>query len=153
MTGPAVPIEDIVAAEGIEVRQGELGEVSGLIARTNGKVVIGLNKSQARARRRFTLAHEYGHYLLHEGIRTHADTDFRVNYRDRTSSEATFVEEIEANYFAACLLMPRAFLDEMNADAALDSDRRVEALAHAFDVSRHAMSLRLVNEYAKYRPY
>ena len=140
-------------ADGIEVRQGDLGEVSGLIARTGDKVIIGLNKSQVRVRRRFTLAHEYGHYILHEGIRTHTDTEFRVNYRDRSSSEATFVEEIEANYFAACILMPRGLLDEKNAAAALDSDKQVEALAKAFDVSRHAMSLRLVNEYGKYRPY
>ena len=150
---PAVPIERFLTEAGIEVRQGDLGDVSGLIARSADKVIVGLNRSQSIVRRRFTMAHEFGHYLLHEGLTTHTDTDFRVNYRDRASSEATYVEEIEANYFAASVLMPRRFLDERDASAALDDDEAVARLARTFEVSRHAMSLRLVNEYGKFRPY
>ena len=49
--------------------------------------------------------------------------------------------------------MPKKFLDDLDAVEALDDDRRVGELAKLFDVSRHAMSLRLVNLYEQYSPY
>ena len=63
------------------------------------------------------------------------------------SSSAVNVEEIEANFFAACLLMPRRFL-EADPDAALVDVEDAEAvanLARRYNVSPHAMSIRLGN--------
>ena len=91
--------------------------------------------------------------MLHEGVTSHSDKDFRVNYRDDVSSQASNVEEMEANYFAASLLMPKLFLDRLNAENAVDSNERVTALAKTFRVSPHAMSLRLTNVYERYRPF
>lgn len=153
IVAPAVPVGRILTASGIEVRSGDLGNVSGLIARRGRYAIIGVNVSQARVRQRFTMAHEYGHYVLHEDIAEHTDTVFKVNYRDRVSAEASDVDEIEANFFAACLLMPRRFLDELDADQYIDDDDGVAYLANCFDVSRHAMSLRLANLYDHYSPY
>ncbi len=99
------------------------------------------------------MAHEFGHLLLHEGLRQHSDKSFKVNYRDRTSSEATDADEIEANFFAACILMPRWLLDAADAIHALDDDSAVADLAKLFDVSPHAMSLRLANEYGRFSPF
>jgi Zn-dependent peptidase ImmA (M78 family) len=56
---------------------------------------------------RFTIAHELGHLLLHDGIEVRVDKHFRVNLRSSESSKAEDVEEIA---FAAELLMPRDFL-------------------------------------------
>ena len=150
---PAVPIDKMLIDAGIEIRRGALGEVSGLITRNGSRTVIGINSDQAPTRQRFTMAHEYGHHLLHRDIQSHSDTNFRVRYRDRTSSEATDVEEIEANFFAATLLMPKPFLDARDAAEALGDDEAVRRLADVFQVSGHAMSLRLVNEYSHQRPY
>lgn len=150
---PAVDVLSMLRDSGIDVRRGDLGDASGLIARQNGTTIVGINSSQSSTRQRFTMAHEFGHFLLHQDLTSHRDVDFRVKYRDRTSSEATDVEEIEANFFAASLLMPRPFLDALEAWEALDSDRRVARLAATFDVSAHAMSLRLSNEYASHRPF
>ena len=150
---PAVPVLNMLRGSGIDVRQGDLGEVSGLIARQGSATVVGINAGQSLTRQRFTMAHEFGHFLLHQDLTSHRDLDFRVKYRDRTSSEATDVEEIEANFFAASLLMPRPFLDAYEAWEALDSDGRVADLARVFDVSPLAMSLRLSNEYASHRPF
>lgn len=150
---PAVPIADLVSAQGIEIRQGNLGDVSGLILREGRRTVIGLNDAQTIVRRRFTLAHEFGHFLLHQEIASHSDRSFRVRYRDRVSSEATDLDEIEANFFAASILMPRSFLDNCGASETIDDDERVQELAVLFGVSGHAMSLRLVNEYRRHVPY
>jgi Zn-dependent peptidase ImmA (M78 family) len=79
--------------------------------------------------------------------------DYRINYRSQESSQATDVVEIEANFFAASVLMPKEFLDADEAVQALDSDKEVERFASRYNVSRHAMSLGLANVYGKYRPF
>jgi Zn-dependent peptidase ImmA (M78 family)/DNA-binding XRE family transcriptional regulator len=57
--------------------------------------IIVLNKNKGTAvRRRFSLAHELGHLILHRGL---SETDFTAR-----SSEL----EREANFFAECFLMP-----------------------------------------------
>lgn len=148
-----VPVERLVLDRGIVLRKGDLREVSGLLLRDGEIATIGVNSRQSSVRQRFTIAHEFGHFLLHEGIVEHVDQDYRVNYRSDVSSSATDVDEIEANFFAASLLMPRSMLDEREAVAAIDNDRRVKALAQEFDVSQHAMSLRLANLYRRFAPY
>jgi Zn-dependent peptidase ImmA (M78 family) len=150
---PAVPIEKLVKKLGIDVKEGDLGDVSGLLVRTGVRATIGVNSKHLEVRRRFTIAHEFAHYMLHTGISAHYDRDYRVNYRSAESSEATNVEEIEANFFAASILMPKPFLDRDDALQALDSDREVAKLATRYNVSRHAMSLRLANVYKAYSPF
>ena len=103
-------------------------------------------------RQRFTIAHELGHLLLH-GYRTpHADRQFRL--RDARSSEGSVLEEIQANQFAAELLMPRAMIMKavdrnsfQHAPADKSEEKQFEALvtklARDFRVSRQAMTVRL----------
>jgi Zn-dependent peptidase ImmA (M78 family) len=98
-------------SEGVSVRYSDLKEVSGLVVRKDGNALIGVNRTDSTVRRRFTLAHEFAHVLLHEGKELRFDKDFRVNLRSEMSSTRTDIEEIEANFFAASLLMPRKFLD------------------------------------------
>lgn len=153
ITEPPVPVERMVGNHGLEVRRGDLGDVSGLLVRDGAGAVIGVNSTQSRVRQRFTIAHEFGHYLLHEGIREHVDQGYRVNYRDEESGLARNVEEIEANFFAASLLMPRRFLNARKAVRAIDDDGLVALLAKEFNVSRHAMSLRLASVYRSQSPF
>src|SRR4051812_31969984 len=61
---------------------------------------IVVNKSHSEVRRRFTIAHELGHLLLHGYKSTHADRGFKVRLRDSHSSEGSVLEEVEANRFA-----------------------------------------------------
>lgn len=150
---PAVDVRRLVNERGIEIRKGDIGPVSGLIARRGTRSIIGVNSTQTSSRQRFTVAHEFGHFLLHEGIFSHTDNNFRLNYRDDKSSQAVDVDEIEANFFAACLLMPKKFLDQEKASDHIDDDKEVGEIAKRFDVSQHAMSLRLANVYRRYRPF
>lgn len=148
-----VPVEAVVSSYGISLKKGDLGDVSGLIVRDGTNVTIGVNSKQSPTRQRFTIAHEFGHFLLHEGMSSHIDHNYRVNFRSGTSSLAVDVEEIEANFFAASLLMPKTFLDAAEAVEALDSDSAVNRLAKHFNVSGHAMSLRLGNVYREHSPF
>lgn len=150
---PAVDVKRLIHDRNIEIRFGHLGDISGLIARRDGCTIIGVNNDQTATRQRFTLAHEFGHYLLHEGISSHADNTFRINYRDGKSSKASDVDEMEANFFAACLLMPKTFLDNERAYYDVDNDDLVSRLADKFEVSQHAMSLRLSNVYRRHTPF
>lgn len=150
---PPVRIERIAKDLGIEIRSGNLDDVSGVLVRRGNSAIIGTNSTQSPQRQRFTIAHELGHFLLHDGITNHVDRSYRVNYRSVESSQATNVEEIEANFFAAAILMPKHMLDAESAELAVDNDERVAELARLFQVSRLAMSLRLANLYEDATPF
>lgn len=150
---PPVRIERIAKDLGVELRSGDLGDVSGVLVRQGDSAIIGTNGTQSAQRQRFTIAHELGHFLLHEGITNHVDRSYRVNFRFAESSQATNVEEIEANYFAASILMPKHMLDAQSAEEALDNDNLVANLAKQFQVSRLAISLRLANLYEEATPF
>jgi Zn-dependent peptidase ImmA (M78 family) len=83
-------------------------EVSGALYRLSENIIIAVNKDHPSTRQRFTIAHELGHFLLHQGRPVIVDHLVRahVNLRDNRSSLATEREEIEANKFAASILMP-----------------------------------------------
>lgn len=121
-------------------------ETSGMLVRTDGLIVIGVNSNHAEVRRRFSIAHELGHLSLHPGRPLLLHETVRVNFRDATSSMATDVEEIEANAFAAELLMPEPFVrQEVERSCEVRRTELVKQLAQTFAVSRPAMEIRLVN--------
>lgn len=146
---PPVPVEKIAALQGAQITYTAFdGDVSGVLYRESGRVLIGVNSTHAPTRQRFTIAHEVGHLLLHKGRPVVVDRLVRVNVnlRDGTSSK----EEIEANAFAAELLMPRKLIAS-EIDRFLKRTRRVvpqelvDELASMFRVSPEAMSYRLEN--------
>lgn len=151
---PPVDIRAVAKSLGIVIsRTAAEDDLSGFLFRDrdSGKCVIGVNDSHASNRRRFTVAHEIGHYLLHEDSDVHVDSRFQVKHRNQLSSEGTSDEEREANLFAAELLMPASFLEEDLAgidhlDAEDDSDKsEIKKLAERYRVSTQAMTFRLVN--------
>src|SRR5260370_41830664 len=104
-----VPVHTIAKSEGLSVVEASLNaEVSGALVRTQGLSGIAVNSSHHPNRRRFTVAHELSHFLLdHKGKEDHIDWQFTIIRRDGVSSEASDFQEIEANFFAASLLMPK----------------------------------------------
>ena len=63
---PAVNVEKIAKERGLKVLPYELGDdVSGVLYVDKGKGTIGYNPTESEVRRRFTIAHELGHYELH----------------------------------------------------------------------------------------
>lgn len=84
------------------------------------------------------------------GAPSNLDGRARVNFRDGLSSMATDQEEIDANAFAAALLMGagwvRSAFETVVRNATINSeDELAEVLAARFGVSRQAMLFRLIN--------
>ncbi len=138
-----VDVERLAKALGISVRYERLDkDVSGLLLVENGVAKVAINELHHLNRQRFTLAHEIGHVLLHAGSdRVFVDRRF---FRNEWSSKGELREEIEANAFAAALLMPQSLVRQhLAADAGI-TDVDVFRLATRFQVSEQAMTLRLV---------
>jgi Zn-dependent peptidase ImmA (M78 family) len=118
-----VPIDlDLLAAKlglQIHVRPFE-NHLSGLLITESDSHVIGVNATHARVRQRFTIAHEIGHLRLHSQQKSLFVDEVSVFFRNTHSKDDIKLER-EANDFAAAL-------------------RR---LAREFDVSPHAMMIRL----------
>jgi len=144
---PPVPVDKIAKKLGFELVALSTSDddISGAIIRKGGEVIIAVNPSHHLNRRRFTIAHELGHYFLHEGLDEHVDQDFRVAWRSADSSKAVNWLEIEANRFAAELLMPTQFLRRDLDSLHSIGKRTVALLASAYKVSPEAMKFRLTN--------
>lgn len=148
---PPVPVEKLAKAAGAKVLYSNFNEeVSGLLIRKGGSIVIGVANEQSRERQNFTIAHELGHLLLHKGEDVHVDKVFKVNLRSQLSSKAEDVEEIEANAFAASLLMPIGFLkaDLQGVTLDIDDPKQIAELAKRYEVSTQAMTYRLMSIYS-----
>jgi Zn-dependent peptidase ImmA (M78 family) len=128
-----VSLRDVVSALNLELVQktGEPFSCEAALEPLGDTHAIVLNGPGDERRRRFTIAHEIGHFVLHPG-RCRPERDGVVN-------EAMRAEEREADSFAAELLMPehlvRQAVQEQGADTALLADR--------FQVSPKAMTIRL----------
>ena len=153
----AVPVEMIARSLGIEIKLDKVDdELSGFIVRDKGgkRAIIGANKSHHEHRRRFTIAHELGHFLLHEGHIIHLDENIgalRVNLRNSELARGEDNDEKEANLFAAELLMPAMFLREELEGKELDflgNGNFLDRLAKKYKVSVQALTFRLA--YLKY---
>ncbi len=125
------------------------GDISGMLYRDDTRTVIGINSTHSPTRQRFTVAHELGHLRLHPGRPLILDAPARVNFRDPTASLATDREEIEANAFAAALLMPERLVLEAVSQLLTAAHHTPETLtvllAKKFEVSEAAMDYRLIN--------
>lgn len=152
---PPVPVERIARLRSAEIRYVLFdGEVSGLLAREGERIVIGVNSLHSKARQRFTIAHELGHLELnhlelYKDNEIHVDRNFRVMLRDEKASQATDPIEMEANAYAAELLMPTKMLiaeRELRSNGVdYEDDDLIRSLATRYKVSMQAMTFRLAN--------
>ncbi|MEX1186947.1 MAG: ImmA/IrrE family metallo-endopeptidase [Gemmatimonadaceae bacterium] len=118
-----------------------------------GRWVIAVNANDPESRRRFTIAHEIAHIILHGYTAPHADGSFQLRMRNEESATGTVDEEIEANQFAAELLLPADLLlkdvssvvleHESKASSSAGFDDTLAKLAAKYGVSRQALALRL----------
>ncbi|MCC7422362.1 MAG: ImmA/IrrE family metallo-endopeptidase [Planctomycetaceae bacterium] len=102
-TPEAIDVETIAWLRGkLSVKTGGVSGAEGrLVATPEHGGVIRVAPTSNQGRRRFTIAHEIGHFVLHQ--RSAID---RTTLRKDFTVWTTATEEAEANYFAAELLMP-----------------------------------------------
>lgn len=145
------PVERIAKALGAQVRFSPFdAELSGMVYIKDGVPIIGVNSLHHSNRQRFTIAHELGHLELHRQMITsnvHVDKKFPALMRDPKSATGTEQIEIEANQFAAELLMPIALIEQALAGKQfdIDDDGPIEELAKKFRVSKQALEYRIRN--------
>jgi|ERR1035437_735745 Zn-dependent peptidase ImmA (M78 family) len=122
-------------------------DLSGVLIRKGNSGTIAINESHSPSRQRFTVAHECGHQALGHKGEFFVDKQV-INRRDGNSSLAIDEQEIEANQFAASLLMPRehilTLLDYFQ-ETHKSRGVLIEMMAGRFHVSRSAMEYRLMN--------
>ena len=142
---PPVSVEILAAKLGIEIVERPLGRTSALLLRKEGRSICIVHQQHSSRRKRFSIAHEIGHFLLHPPREAY---DLFVVARDERSSEGTYIEEIEANSFAAELLMPEEYLRNkarLHLYLAADYEEEIKELAGLFEVSYEAMTHRLTD--------
>ena len=146
-----VPVERIIKSRNIVLQYAPLpDDLSGMAFIKDGVSIIGVNALHHPNRQRFTAAHELAHHVLHVSQITaavHVDKGFRVLHRDAMTATGTDPLEVDANAFAAELLMPKHFLIEAVGDTGIDLDDEtaIDVLAKKFKVSSSAMRIRLSN--------
>jgi Zn-dependent peptidase ImmA (M78 family) len=143
------PVEKIAKLLGAQVRFSPFDdELSGMIYIKEGIPIIGVNSLHHPNRQRFTIAHELGHLELHRPMITasvHVDKSFPALMRDEKSATGAERIEIQANQFAAELLMPRKLIQQAFAAKQFDIDdeKPIEELARKFRVSKQALEYRI----------
>lgn len=132
--GRPVPVDPFEIATKLGYELKPFFDASGWFKPSEGaKGAIYYNPSEPYVRQRFTVAHELGHALMGHGERP----------RDTSSSMNSYEPvEVEANCFAAELLMPvatvRSAVDQF-------SITDISVLAAGFNVSESAMKFRMKN--------
>lgn len=135
----SIPVDPIYLARmnNVEVKNAVFhdADVAGYIVKSGRHITIFIHPNDPPNRKKFTIAHELGHYFLHLA---EVDGDF-IEYRGAFQYE--FPEkEREANAFAAALLMPRRFVEKL-----WHEGWSLEEMAMEFAVSQEAMKYRLIN--------
>lgn len=151
-----VEIRNIVKSYGISIQPLDFGDdISGVFIDDGEKQTIGYNSKNRPTRQTFTIAHELGHYILeHKRNGLFVDNPHQyltMIYRDEKSTTGEYLQEKEANAFAAAILMPKELVENEIRSIYFEDNFKtedlnlVELLAERFKVSLQAMSLRLTN--------
>ena len=114
-----VNLERIISSCELSWQWGDLpAEQLGIIALNKDLVTINYSLRYDEHRKRFTLAHELGHHLLHKDLlESNKLTSFGetkstlANTTPVSGDELSWLEH-HANHFAACILMPRKIVIE-----------------------------------------
>lgn len=139
-----VPVDPIKLAESLNVEVYETNfkdeNLSGVISKDENKVVILTALNECYNRTRFTVAHELGHLMLHMSERQVIEEYHRGNKKSK--------QEVEANAFAAALLMPidliKSYFEELD-KTNLSDYRKISILSEIFKVSESAVMYRMIN--------
>ena len=140
-------------------------DVLGEIKKENGKYKINIQGYDFSYRRRFTMAHELGHYILHKDLLDDEGLDDGLSYETmyRKNAKISSNQETQANKYAIDMLVPKELimsivkeLDKINEiPKIIDENGKannlnlIEYLSNRFEVSKIALGFRLNQLYKK----
>lgn len=135
-----IVVEDIAMAQGLLVLEGGLTGAEARLIHNGNKGIIRIKESNNSSRRRFSVAHELGHWAMHKKSNL---LDYCKNIEEGVITSKGSPEEIEANAFASELLMPRSFF----VPRCRQNDPSIELikqLADEFETSLTSTALRFI---------
>lgn len=132
----SIPIKTIIETnEELELSFKDLGINDAYIKRiADNRFEIAVNSKHHPNRQRFSMAHEYAHYLLHRGKIDSMPEGEQIMHRNGDKNSI----EYQANTFAAELLMPEVLV------------RRAFRLSHG-NLTKMALELGVSKESLRYR--
>lgn len=132
-------ILNLMAAEGLMVKEGPLKGAAGRLIRLGEKGLVRISESIVEIpRKRFTVSHEFGHWSLHRD-----ESQMFLCTEDDLCDYQNDPLETEANQFAAEFLMPKRWIDKSFWEQE-PSIKIVRSMASHFGVSYTAAALRYV---------
>jgi Zn-dependent peptidase ImmA (M78 family) len=139
---PPVDVYEIARNAGIKIVEDifpdDFENVSGFINIEDDLPVMYVNADEPENRRKFTVAHELGHWVLHEDA-IREDSRRAVLFRVALGQANKDPLEKEANAFAAELLVPTEFFERVK------GDKSQNELADVFKVSAEVIGYRMVD--------
>ena len=136
-----IVLEDIAYDQGIKVESRRLNRVEALLLRKGPKGIIYVsNHAPSLGRRRFAIAHELGHWYCHQNLSQAwlCTADDIHGYRGSNT-------ELEANAFAAELLMPKTMIAPRIVKRELGV-ALICNIAEEFETTLTATAIRIVEE-------
>lgn len=132
---PPIRLDRLFSKYGLTLKVAEMEEegIAGVYDRDKKTIVV--NEDDSYHRQVFTIAHELGHFFLHKELKW--DIFYRADQFDHVDDMKK--SELEANWFAICLLMPKIVVENY----AWGLGRNVTRIAEAFEVSNRAALYRM----------
>lgn len=142
ITEPPIDIKELVGNYDLVIKYAKFPEnmanVCGFLDIVNKEIYVNVEDSPYR--QNFTIAHELGHWIMHKEMIAKDPSAYKVLMRQPIGGEKDY-REIEANAFAANLLVPTEML-KVCKKANLSSQEMV----NIFGVSSSVIGFRLKNE-------
>jgi len=136
--GP-VPVEDIAMDRGVLCLEARLTGCLARLVRKGKRGIIRTDvKIREEGRKRFAIAHELGHWFLHE-----AESQYFICTAEQMRDYKGSPIEVEANLFASELLMPTGLFRPLASDVEPRLEQ-VKTLAGVFNTSLTATAMKFV---------
>lgn len=147
---PPIPVKEIAFAVGIkEILEKDLDNMEGGLHYNSGKTIgaILVNRGSIEGRKRFTIGHELGHFLIldHYPEKTDQFLCTSEDMQEKDTSQDAKRMETEANAFAASLLMPTSLFRKEAKAMGVPLIENILSLAEKFKTSKEATANRYAN--------
>lgn len=133
-----IDITKVATNAGMIVNEVEFEDpnISGMLITNGTQLTVDINRSESEERKRFTIAHEIAHSILHSSKKGN-HIDYRQAIKNYTSKDE-LTKEVQANMLASAILMPKKLVKN-----AWERLRDIDDIADLFKVSKRAAAIRL----------
>lgn len=133
-----IRLEDIAYDNKVDIVEGELKGAAASLVVISENATIRVPRDQSIERKRFSIAHEFGHFTL-----KHVHSLQKICSEDNMMTWYLDSQETQANFFAAELLLPKKMILK-RCDVKMVNFQPIQQLAKDFSVSLTATAIRFV---------